>query len=620
MTTTRHTPIPLVPGRLAFNADGIPFSPAFDDIYHSADGGLGQARHVFIGGNGLPERWRGRETFTIVETGFGIGLNFLATWQAFRADPGRPARLHFVSVEKHPFLAGDLRELHRRWPELASLSRELIAAWPLPMAGFHRLHLDHQRVTLTLLLGEAAELLPQLTATADAFFLDGFSPAKNPDLWSAAICRELARLAGPGATLATYTVASNVRDALAAAGFATEMRRGFARKREMLVGHWPANDGAASDAAARRAIVIGAGLAGTSCAERLAARGWQVEIIERHGAVAEEASGNPSAVLHPILNLDETPNARLSRAAFLYTLRHLNALEGEGLSLAWGRTGLLHIAVTREEELRFREIMARCQLPDALVRFVEADEAARLAGNRTGGPGLWFPAGAWLNPPSLCVANLARYPARIFHHLNCHALRLQKNGTLWTVRASDGAKIATASVVILANAADCNRFDEAGALPFSRVRGQITCLPALSGRRLDIAVTGAGYISTMPGGGYCVGATFQRDDTGTEMRVADHETNLAALHAMLPGFATGIDATALDGRVAFRSATPDRLPMFGELQPGLYVAAGLGARGLLWAPLGAELLASIICGESLPLEESLVRAIDPLRFASRLHA
>ncbi|TFV90961.1 tRNA U-34 5-methylaminomethyl-2-thiouridine biosynthesis protein, partial [Oxalobacteraceae bacterium OM1] len=227
----------LIPATLAFE-DGVPYAAKYGDVYHSADGGLGQARHVFINGNGLPARWRGRDRdrFTIFETGFGLGLNFLATWQAWRGDPQRPARLHYVAVEKHPFRAADLAQLHAAWPELAALSAELHAQWPVPMPGFHRLLLDGGRVVLTLVFADIADALPQIDAFADAFYLDGFAPSKNPDMWAPEILGRLNRVAAPGATLATYTIAAAVRKALAQAGFDCERVPGFGRKPEMLAG------------------------------------------------------------------------------------------------------------------------------------------------------------------------------------------------------------------------------------------------------------------------------------------------------------------------------------------------------------------------------------------------
>ena len=224
------------PATLTFNSDGLPVSPTYDDVYHAAAGAHAQARHVFLGGNGLPARWAGRERFVIVETGFGLGVNFMATWLAWRGDEARCANLHFVSFEKHPFAAADLAQAHTAFPEFAALSQALCAAWPPLLAGTHRLCFDDGRVVLTLHFGDACAALPAIDDGADAFYLDGFAPAKNPELWSPALCRSLARIARRGATLATWSVAGDVRRALAAAGFAVERRPGFAGKRQMLAG------------------------------------------------------------------------------------------------------------------------------------------------------------------------------------------------------------------------------------------------------------------------------------------------------------------------------------------------------------------------------------------------
>lgn len=224
------------PARIAFSAEGIPYSAAFDDIYHTTDGGLGQVVHVFMAGNGLPQRWQGHETFTILETGFGLGFSFLVTWHAWRNDPQCSRRLHFISVEKHPFAAPDLQRLHAGWPQFSDLSGSLIAAWPPLTEGRHDLLLDDGRVQLTLLLGDAPIQLSELDAATDAIYLDGFAPSKNPDMWSAPIFSELARLAKPDSTLATWAVAGLVRRGLAEAGFTVHKAPGFGGKRQMLIG------------------------------------------------------------------------------------------------------------------------------------------------------------------------------------------------------------------------------------------------------------------------------------------------------------------------------------------------------------------------------------------------
>ncbi|HRK78275.1 MAG TPA: tRNA (5-methylaminomethyl-2-thiouridine)(34)-methyltransferase MnmD, partial [Thiobacillus sp.] len=224
----------IIPARLEFR-NGVPYSAAYGDIYHTADGGAGQARHVFLQGCGLPQAWAHRARFVVLETGFGTGLNFLATWAAWRDDPARPGRLHFLSVEKHPFGAAELARLHAQWPEWAALANELRANWPMPTPGFHRIALDGGRVQLTLMLGEAADCLPQVEAGVDAFYLDGFAPDRNADLWQPGLFDELARLANPGAMAATYTVAAAVREGLGRVGFACEKRAGYGRKRQPLL-------------------------------------------------------------------------------------------------------------------------------------------------------------------------------------------------------------------------------------------------------------------------------------------------------------------------------------------------------------------------------------------------
>ncbi len=228
----------LQPASYALDADGTPFSPLYDDVYHSASGAHEQARHVFLAGNALPGRWQGRERFTILETGFGLGVNFLATWLAWCNDPRACESLHFVSLEKHPFPESDLRRAHLAWPEFTELSHELCASWPTLEAGSHALELANGRLTLQLVFGDALETLPKLETPVDAFYLDGFSPAKNPELWSDECCRSLARLSRDGATLATWSVSGNVRAALTAANFCVERRPGFAAKRQMLVGQY----------------------------------------------------------------------------------------------------------------------------------------------------------------------------------------------------------------------------------------------------------------------------------------------------------------------------------------------------------------------------------------------
>lgn len=566
---------------------------------------------MFLGGNGLPQRWQGRDRFVIVETGFGLGLNFLAAWDAWRADPARPGRLHFVSVESRPFDRGDLAAALAPFEELAPLSQALAAAWPPPLAGFHRLHFDGGNLILTLLLGEARDLLPQLEARADAFFLDGFSPARNPGIWSPEVVRELARLATPGATVATWTVAGGVRAALSDAGFRLEKRAGFGAKREMLAGMRGEPEGATRRA--RRAVVAGAGLAGTLCAERLAARDWDVHLVDVRAAPSAPRAG----LVRPIANLRDAVNAQLSRAAFLYALQHFESLARDGHPIRWNRCGVLQVAEDDDEAARFGAIARSQGHPPAFLEFADAARSREIARRETARGGWWFPSGSLVDPASLATAGMARAGARVRRMSGRAVDRIEREGADWRALDADGRVIAEAPVLVLANAVDAKRLLPQARLVLNAVRGQVTYLPADSARKLDVIVSGNGYVAPLSDGGHVVGASYGHDDADPAARASDHRANLARAESMLPGFTRGIEAESLDGWTGWRATVPDRLPIFGAAAvDGVHLATGLGSRGLLWAPLGAELLACQLEGEPLPLPRALAGALSPRRFLS----
>ncbi len=622
----------LEPARLQFTADGTPWSETYGDIYHSSHGGPAQARHVFLGGNDLPRRWQGRERFIILETGFGLGLNFLATWATWRADPQACGRLHFVSVEKHPFSAGDLARAQAAWPEFAPLAAELQAAWPLLVPGVHRLNLDRGRVVLTLVFGDARHWLRRLDLAADALYLDGFSPARNPELWTPEICKALARLAAPGATLATWAVSGELRRALAAQGFTLARAPGFARKRHMLTGfshsrkplrHWPPDQ--------RQALVIGAGVAGTSAAAALAGRGWNVEVLEQEAEAGRGASGNLAGVLRPLPSRDDNLLARLTRAGFLATRRHLLALEAAGLPVRWGSTGALHLGRDASHAAHQARTVTHLGLPPELLQFLDAEAASKRIGWPVPWGGWYFPLGGWVQPPSLCRANLLAYPDRIRFRSNCQVADIRHIAGLWHALDGRGEVLAAAPHLVMASGVATPRFRPFAWLPQKAARGQVSLFPAGSLPPLELLVCGNGYLTPAVDGLLAGGATHQPDDPETAERLTDHVFNLTRINRLLPGFADGIRVEQLRGRVGFRPMSPDRLPIVGPApdpdlplhprhvprQPGLWCIQGFGARGIVWSALMAELLASRMEGEPLPLENDLVAAVDPGRFLLR---
>jgi tRNA 5-methylaminomethyl-2-thiouridine biosynthesis bifunctional protein len=626
--------MPLQPATLQFATDSTPYSDLFDDIYHSSDGGLGQARHVFLGGNNLPERWRGRDRFVIVETGFGTGLNFLTTWAAWREDAARSRTLHFISCELHPFRADDLVRIHANWPELAPLSAQLRAQWPALAGGMHRLHLDEGRVCLTLYFGDVREGLAQIGASANAFFLDGFSPAKNPVMWSARVFHLLSRLAAPDATLATWSVAGEVREGLRRARFVVEKAPGFGGKREMLRGvlHSEARARQPSPSPAlRHAVIIGAGAAGTATAQRLCARGWQVDIIDSADGPGRSASGNHAGVLRPQLSFDDNRMSRLSRAATLYGWRRIEEAFSVGVSIRAAPCGVFHLAHDEVQEARMQDTVTRLALPGELLRYTDADTASDIIDWCVPRGGWFFPNCGWVQPPSLCAANLAVHSNLIRTHWSQSVACIDYKGTLWRARAADGRIIASAPVMILAAGIGLSGFPQAAPAPVISARGQVSVLPTAANSPPRAVVCCGGYVTPEVDGLRCAGASFDLDDFDPEPRLADQQTNLAKLESILPGYTAGLDAAALGARVGFRPVSPDRLPLIGAVptatpgaslaaqahHPGLYMISGFGSRGLTWAALAGELLASLIEGEPLPLERELVDATNPGRFLLR---
>lgn len=631
---------PIVPATLAFDAGGTPICTAFGDIYHAAQGGPGQARHVFLAGNGLPGRWQGKARFVILETGFGTGLNFLATWAAWQADPQRCPSLHYLALEKHPFRQEDLARLHAAWPEFAPLAARLRAQWPVLTPGFHRLEFsqaDGGRVVLTLLLGEAETCLRRLSARVDAFYLDGFDPKKNPAMWTPGLCQRLAQLAAPEATLATWCVARAVRDALAEAGFRTEKRPGFAGKRDMLTGRLAAaGHQAPAPAPPRHALILGGGIAGCALAQRLAVRGWRITLLEGHPHLAEEGSGNLAGIVRPLLSRDDNLASRLNRACFLHARRAWTDLEVAGFASRRDLGGVLHIARDARHEARQRALVADAAYPEDYVRFLERQEASALVGWPTAFGGWWFPQGGWASPPSLCQALTQAAGDALDLRLGQRVSRLVRRGDAWQALGGHGELLAQAPVALLASGAQARKLDPARDLPISAVRGQVSHLPAGCLPPISHALCCEGYLTPALDGIHCLGASYAYDD-GRELRAKEHAGNLQRLERILPGTAQALDPQRLDGRVGFRAATPDRLPLVGALPdtevslprdirlgdmprlPGLYGLLGLGSRGLVWATLAAEALASQLHGDPLPLEGDLMDAVDPARFRLRQH-
>ena len=616
--------------------DNQPYSKDYDDVYFSSDSGVDETDYVFLQHNQLKSRWKNlaQDHFTLCETGFGTGLNFLCAWKLWRETAPRHARLHFISTEKFPLSIDDLQKALSLWPNLKELSDGLIQQYPLTSKAWHRLMFDHGRVTLTLLIGDVNQSLPNLKCSVDAWFLDGFSPAKNPDMWQISLFDEMAKRSHAETTFATFTSAGDIRRGLQDAGFQVLKASGFGKKREMLFGQYQGVLCSERPTAKNKSvIVIGGGLAGAASAEAMARRGYQVTLIERHQALAQEASGNPLGVLYPRLTGGETALNTLALQGFLYTLGLLNNIKLNDDD--YQACGVLQLAFNERECKRIAAVIK--EYPE-LVQYISKQKSSELSGIFVAHDGMFIPQAGWLNPASFCEA-LTQHP-NIKKLTNVEALSIEKSTNSWQVVSQSGL-IAEAPNLIIANATDAQNFKQTSHCEMQSVRGQITLLPATKTTKLlKTVICTDGYLSPARQSQHCLGATFSPNDDNTEIRETDHSSNLNMLKSLAPEWLKAeYDLQTLQGRAAIRATTSDYLPMAGALLDttqlkdnpprynalpsnlpwleGLYINAGHGAKGLVNAPLCAEIIASFICNEPAPVDCSLLSALDPNRFVLR---
>ncbi len=668
---------PISFAEINWDEQGQPLSRQFDDVYFSRANGLAETEYVFLQHNRLPERFAqlsAGDKFVIGETGFGSGLNFLAAWRLWQKLAPTKAQLHFVSTERYPLSPPHLRQALSLWPELAEWAEPLLQAYPACLSyGFHRLNFG--QVHLTLILGDASDGLAALKAThepqyahfanraVDAWFLDGFAPAKNPEMWQPSLFQTLAQLSHRHTTLATFTAAGLVRRGLSEAGFAVEKVAGFGSKREMAIANgstlpspsskqaaqglaWAANTNATIRSGP--VAVIGAGLAGAHTAQALAEHGIEVVVFDRHKQAAEEASGNPQGVVYAKLSPKPGNQGDFNLQALLYALRHYRPLWQ--LPELGERCGVLQLAQSSSQAQHQRDIIARLG-SQGLVRLITAAEASEFAGVPVGYSGLLFANAGWLRPKILCQTLLDH--SRIECHWQQTITALNQEGQDWTLTNQSGQSLGPFRAVVIANANDCGQFKQSAHIATKPVRGQINGLAESKlSAQLKTVICGEGYIAPSFEGQHCVGATFDPNSANTDLLSSDTTKNLEQLNQLLPDLANTwqhdvLNLNALDsivGRAALRCTTPDYLPIVGPVAiaddmdqrfaplrlnaktpltssgsyyPGLFVNVGHGSRGLAYTPIAAQLLAAHLLGEPSPLSQTLSQALHPARFIIR---
>ena len=651
-----------------------PFSSQFDDVYFNTEQGIDEANYVFFEGNKLQERWLGCQIqhFCIAETGFGSGLNFLLTCLHFaqfrKSNPSHPLkRLFFSSFEKYPLTTLDLSSALQQWPQLNNYITPLLAQYPVALTGCHRIVLSEFNITLDLWFGDIAETLPSLhvydSGLFDCWYLDGFSPSKNPEMWQQSLFQLISLSCKKNASFATFTAASFVRKGLISAGFDVQKRKGFGKKREMLIGQISADtvninalkqhgqhyrSSASTDTAENitDVAIIGGGIASACLSLALIRRGYKVTVYCKDATLACGASGNQQAALYPLLNEKHDALSQFFANAFLYSRNYVQQIN-QNQPFDYDFSGLLQLYYDPVASKKLDKIL-QAGLPKELVVLLNEIETNNMAQLPIGQKALYYPLGGWLSPAQMVSAIFKQAQAQgdLTIRLNKELLSFSQSKQIhpsqpvsaWDLHFSD-QKIQH-SLLILTTANNTLNFKQCEALPLSAARGQVTHVPSNDKlNKLQVTLCHEGYLTPANNGQHCMGATFKRHDLNPQFAQQEQVDNKDKLEKCITGQTwTGtIKTDHQDANVGIRCTTRDHFPYVGAIpdypaskmhykdaqkklnpanapfHPNLYVLTGLGSRGLCTAPLLAEMLASQITNEPLPFTKDILNAMQSNR-------
>ncbi|MCJ0830319.1 FAD-dependent 5-carboxymethylaminomethyl-2-thiouridine(34) oxidoreductase MnmC [Acinetobacter sp. NIPH1876] len=608
--------------------DGIevPISKQFGDVYFSKDNGLLETRHVFLNGNDLTERLselKDFQYFCVGETGFGTGLNILTLWQLWQqVRPDNHSHLHVISVEKFPLNKVDLIRALNVWPELKPLAEQLIQQYPLPIAGCHRLSFPEERFSIDLWLGDAQDIFPSIpkTQAVNAWFLDGFAPSCNPDMWQENVLNHMVRLSEFGTTFASFSVAGVLKRGLKQHGVHISRPRGFGHKREMLKAIWLDTSSTTSDQAdseqnhassqaalktiPRQIAIIGAGIAGLSAAWAFAQRGHQVTVYEQNEPLSG-ASGNPLALLNPKLCPIEQAHEHLMTLSWQHALNFYPKFK------AFRPIQVQQIALKNADEL----LGLADQYPVAVLSTQDQQDVTP----ETGYPSLTLHQAGAVSPQQLRDEILLHPNIKIEKAKISRLNNVDKQTELW----QEQQLIATVDDVIVCCAKQSAELFENYPV-LKPIRGQVSWVEnreqALT---LDQAYSYGGYCMQLDAAQLILGASFYPNREDVEVLAEDHVHNYELIHSVFPEYAQQLASTETwQGRASVRAQSLDYFPLLGKMQnhQQIYTFAGLGSKGFLFAPLCSEVLAALVLGELCPIPQSLLDKLNPQRFQKKMKA
>ena len=647
---------------LSWQESGHPYSVDFDDIYFSASDPIGESTYVFIEGNQLRQRFKSFEgkVFTVGEIGFGSGLNFLLSRKLWLELSNRGNRLHYLAFESHPLSHKQLLQFSKLWPELSNEYESLAEQFPAECSGCHRLFLGDS-VILDLHFGDATQRMTNLDhrSGVNAWYLDGFKPVNNQDLWHTPLLNELTRLSNKGTTLATYSVAGEFRRSLESTGFRCNKLPGFGKKRHMLSAiykpdlnlnpngtqePWNKLPLSISSDSQPKIAILGAGLAGSSLAYSLNRRGLSTTVFDSAKKIAAGASGIPQFALRPRLFQSDSALAEYCLQSYLFAIRQFTSF-AKTAGLNWNNTGVLQFDDALNRKSKFKLAKIKNLYPYAVVQFhKELEGHGFLATN--GNPVLEFSQGGWICPRKFCEFLLEDSKAKL--ELNTRISKIHQTDKLWVLSTNSQEQFAF-DIVIFANSEGITEFEQTGSLPLEITAGQVSIFSAAnSNMKIDKVVCGSrSLFPTMVEGksSHLVAASY-RNSSSVEQLAADDEENYISVNSMLET-SFQLHKESQKSQVALRTNTPDKIPLVGQVPNlhsvckeykelsfnakkkfsntiqvdnyfrGLYISAAHGSNGLATCGLSAEVISSLICNEQLPVSNRILDALNPIRFAIR---
>jgi len=641
--------------------DGQPYSELFDDIYYSSNeaediSGESEFRHVFFKHNGLPERWQGRDDFVIAELGFGSGLNCILTireWLKHCAECNKKKTLHYIAIEKHPFSAETIVELISRYPELTPFCEELVENYPPAIEATHSRSLFDNRVVVHFKFMDASDALDNNRLNVDAWFLDGFSPAKNPGMWSQELFLNIAKNSRQGSTCSTYTAAGFVKRNLQEAGFVVNKVTGYGKKREMLVAKLPVAQPNTTATlrlkykdkpwfeppprkaeSIKEATIIGAGVAGLSLAYALVQRGWAVTILDKHGDSEKEASSNPAPIVYPRLSINNDVDTEFFTAAYCYALYVFKSLQIKSQRRFWFDDGLLQLM----DEKRIIQIINKFQFNSDFISIVDGPIDCTVVAKKAGQVTVNYASAGVVLPAILCDV-LKNECGNKLNIVDAEITGINYDGRSWQC-LRDSKLIKEAEVLVIANGTGVNNLGLSLKFPVEAIRGQVVELSEnQASRQIKKTINADVHITPKINGKHYLGATYARNNAKLDVSQKENRELLSSLNKIYPDVFKEDDYC--ETWVGFRAMSKDRVPIVGAVPDeyffnkeyadirhgsttktyspasylnGLYVSAAHGSRGFTSSFISAEIIASQIMGEPFPVNKKILDYLSPSRF------